>query len=100
MQGILEHGQPQVIPRCQKADEPIGLIAQIIDQDGRQVVDANSPPREFRPVSPLGEIRLAAIKRRSFKNRLLEREVFEGVQRVVMNENLNRRLRGRRCAAS
>ena len=51
--------------------------------------------RQGGAIAGLGKVRLTAIHARRPANRLVERQVFERVERVVVNEDADRPLRGK-----
>ncbi len=90
---VLEHGQAQVVPRPHEADQDVGLLAEVVDQGGGHVVPGDPPPGGLAAVGALEQVGMAAVGGRAPPHRLVERQILEGVQRVVMHEDGNRSLR-------
>ena len=59
-----------------------------------KLIEPDPAPPERLAIAVFGQIRLAAEHLRPFLHGLVEREVVEGVERIVMDEDSDRPLRG------
>ena len=69
-----------------------GPLPQVLLQDLLQLGEADPPAPQLVAIAVLGEIGLAAEDLRPLAERLVERQVLEGVQRVVVDEDGDRPL--------
>ena len=78
---------PQVEARSDIRDSLFGAGAQLFEEDRLDVPWPNAAGRQLVAVSGLRQVRLAPQVHRRMFDRLFERQVLEGVQRVVVDEN-------------
>ena len=91
-QGILQHRFAQVATRAHGTNQPVGAFAQIIVQHGPQIFNANAAIGQFLPITVFRQVRLTAEHPRSGLDAVVERKVFERMQGIVMNEDVDRPL--------
>ena len=89
---VLKHRQPHGRPGPEAGDRIVGPVAEVVAQHGLQVVGPDAPAGHVGPEPLLGQIRLAAEHLAPAADRFVEGQVFEGVQRVVMDEDRDRPL--------
>ena len=75
-------------------------IAEVFAEQRVDVPGENAARRQFLAVSRFREKRLALQALAGALDRLFERQVLEGVQRVVVNEDADRALRGQQARVS
>ncbi len=92
-QRVLQHGEADFQTRGQAVQRLLGLLTQVTPQHGAQLGEKNAPARQLVAVAVLGEVGLAAEHARSLPHRIVERQVLEGVKRVVVNEDADGSLR-------
>ncbi len=93
-QRILEHRQPQLEPRPEAGDRPSRTFPQVLLQHLLQFRESDPAPPQLLAIAVLAQVHLAAEDPGGFLERLMERQVFEGVQGVVVDEDGDRPLRG------
>jgi hypothetical protein len=85
---------PQSEPRSHVGDILRRGRAQLLEEQRFDIPGPNAPGRQFVAVPRLGQIRLASQPDRRLLDCLFERQVLERMQRVVVNEDADRPLRG------
>ena len=90
--GELEHRQSELETRPETGDHLVRRVAKILLQGFLQLIESDSPPRQFVAIAILAEERLTAEDVRALLDRLTEGQVFEGVERIVVNEDGDRPL--------
>ena len=81
-------------PRTQVKNRLVRLRAQVIPNHFVQIPKANPAPQQFLTIPRFAQIRLTTKLLRPLFDRVLERQMLEGVQGVVMDEDVDRTLRG------
>lgn len=89
-----QHAKADVQPGGVSHDRIVGPASEFSPQNDPQAIDGNSARGQFAAKPFLGEIRLATEDLGTLLNRLVKRLLFEGMQRVVMDEDGDRSLRG------
>src|SRR5678815_237342 len=90
---MLQHGEAQMVPCAEIAEELVPFVSQFFDQNGRQVLEQNPPASQFLAIAVLRQIWMTAVSRAALFHGFMKRQMLEGVQCIVMNENANRPLR-------
>ena len=72
----------------------IGLVVEIVDQFRRQVLGKNASGSQLLTILLLGQVRMTSERRRCLPYRGIKGQIFECVERVVMDKDLDRRLDG------
>src|SRR4051794_5257997 len=91
---MLEHRQTQVIARAEKAEQSIAVVTQILHQNSGQIFEEDAAAGKLFSIAVLGQIGIAAVGRAALLDRLVKREMLEGVEGVVVNEDADWPLRG------
>jgi hypothetical protein len=89
----LQHCQPQIEPSIEAGQRLRSFGPQVLLEHFLQIRKSDSPAPQGIAVAIFGKVRMAAEDMAAFFHRLVEFEVFERVQRVVMNEDGDRALR-------
>ena len=87
-----QHRHPKVRSRYARRHGVGPGRAEVIGEGRSQVVVENSTLAAFDVETGLGRVRFAAEDPRRLLGRLPKRELFEGVQRIVMDEDRDRTL--------
>jgi hypothetical protein len=91
----MEHdGPPEIETGSTPATSTAPPRAELLDEQRFDVPGENASRREFLSIPRLGEERLAAELVGGAFDGLFERQVLEGVQRVVVDEDADGALRG------
>jgi hypothetical protein len=90
----VEHPQAQIKSRAEVGDVLPCAFAQIALEDLFELTEADPPAAQSLPVLIFREVRMAAENLCRLFESVAERQVFEGVQRIVVNENRDRALGG------
>ena len=93
VQWKLHHRQPQRVSRAKVRDQPIRFVAEVVQQHGFQVLDANPAAFQLLAVAVLGQIRMTSENPRTRFDARIKRQVLKRMQRVVMHKDRNRSLR-------
>ena len=80
------------VPRT--PNEIVGLVAQVVEQDRQQILIQDASAGQLLPIPIFGQVGVAAEGGRPLLHGFVERQVLEGVQRIMVHEDPNRRLRG------
>lgn len=81
------HCAPEIESRADASHISCASLTQLVLEERLDVLGENTARRQFVAIARFGEERLAPQSLRGELNCLLEWQVFERVQRIVMNKN-------------
>jgi hypothetical protein len=97
---VEHHRAPEVEPIAGASHALACARAELFDKQSLDILRANPARRELVAIADLRQKRLAPQALRGVFDGVFERQMLEGVQRVVVNEDADRALRRSRCAIS
>ncbi len=94
----LQHRQSQGITGAETGNQPIGLITQIVNQHGDQIIDPNPALPQLVPITFFRKVCMATKELAPRFDSIVKAEMFERMQRVVVHKDSDRPLRRKKVS--